>query len=65
LTIFTKNAPVQPILDEKFSNFLWIILDLKEVLPPNFFEFGTHGNLCRGAFYARKITFLVKTPKIA
>jgi hypothetical protein len=24
---FTKNAPAQPILDQKFSNFLWIILD--------------------------------------
>jgi hypothetical protein len=51
LTVFTKNVPVQPILDEKFSNFLWIILDLKEVLPPNFIEFEAHGNLCRGASY--------------
>ncbi len=25
--IFTKNAPVQPILDQKFSKILWIILD--------------------------------------
>jgi hypothetical protein len=45
LTIFTKNAPVQPILDEKFSIFLWIILDPLEVFPTNFIEFGTHGNL--------------------
>jgi hypothetical protein len=45
LTIFTKTAPVQPIFDEKFSNFLWIILDPLEVFPPNFIEFGTHGIL--------------------
>jgi hypothetical protein len=50
LTVFTKTAPVQPKLDEKISNYLWIILDPKEVFPPNFIEFGTHGNLCRGAF---------------
>ena len=48
---FTKNAPVQPILDQKFSNFLRIILDPKEVFPLNFIEFGKHGNLCRAAFY--------------
>jgi hypothetical protein len=29
---------------------LWIILEPREVFPPNFIEFGTHGNLCRGAF---------------
>jgi hypothetical protein len=50
LTVFTKNTPVKPILDEKLSNFLWIILDPLEVFPSNFIEFGTHGNLCLGAF---------------
>jgi hypothetical protein len=53
LTIFIKNAPVQPILDEKFSNFLLIILDLKEVFPPNSIEFGTHGNSCIGQLYQK------------